>query len=226
MAFSFKMPQLPACCRPGYIGMTPSGGQRGSARAVGGKELWTRGRLRNVPSLFAEKRISATPQRGKVKLRPIFGRDCRAANAGRSPWRAGRIRVSAAGMQFGFGCKTFHGTLSEGAGGIVVRGYVRETDFFHGCLRSAFVSITNLRKTFDACKFFFMFFAWLFTAFHGGGFLRLAVCPPDGLFSAGVYVFRTCVYGSRKTRVYIFRFNRQMCLLISGKDIRPYSSYK
>ena len=31
----------------------------------------------------------------------------------------------------------------------------------------------------------------------------------DYLFSAGVYVFRTCVYGLRKTPVYIFRFNRQ-----------------
>ena len=41
----------------------------------------------------------------------------------------------------------------------------------------------------------------------------------DYLFSAGVYVFRTCVYGLRKTRVYIFSFNRQMCLPISGKDI-------
>ena len=48
----------------------------------------------------------------------------------------------------------------------------------------------------------------------------------DYLFSAGVYVFRTCVYGSRKTRVYIFKFNRQMCLLISGKDNAPYNPYK
>ena len=48
----------------------------------------------------------------------------------------------------------------------------------------------------------------------------------DYLFSAGVYVFRTCVYGSRKTCVYIFKFNRQMCLLISGKDNAPYNPYK
>ena len=160
-------------------------------------------------------------------------------------------------------------------GGIVVRGYARETDFFYGCLRAAFVSIANLRKTFDACKFFFMFFAWLsrrriFTAGRVSVRRRHAIYRADGgleknsksrawfflnaafadavsypkkvdtvffmvclllqgndyLFSAGVYVFRTCVYGSRKTRVYIFKFNRQMCLLISGKDNAPYNPYK
>ena len=183
MAFSFKMPQLPACCRPGYIGMTPSGGQRGSAPTVGGKNC---GREAGCGTcrVFSLKSAFRNAARGKVKLRPIFGRlPCgkrRAKSLDVRPHTCLRSRYA-----IRFRMQNISWNPVRRCGGIVVRGYARETDFFHGCLRAAFVSIANLRKTFDACKFFFMFFAWLsrrriFTAGRVSVRRRHAIYRADG----------------------------------------------
>ena len=97
------------------------------------KELWTRGRLRNVPSLFAEKRISATPQRGKVKLRPIFGRlPCgkrRAKSLACGPHTCLRSRHA-----IRFRMQNISWNPVRGCGGNHCQGLCQRDGFFYGCL--------------------------------------------------------------------------------------------